>query len=456
MNYEAFARRDIVDAEAAIEQIAAHLEAYDNGGPDMQAASEALCVRFEMPIEPVKADWAERKAARAALEERQAKALRALTELEAAMRAAKQERPSVGVGQVEPVLEPLSVPQPMAEAAREQTGNMPDAFAKFRAWLNEQGQPKVEVRAEPKIEPEPEPRADPEPAATVVETGRVEETPKPPPEAEPVGEPGVGTGTGSAQPQGKAEGEDGPNIPDPEEPLTRPRFGELVLSWNQPQATANEFILREHYSKSKIGVPILKRQGKYYYRFNGTIWEPWSGDKIQSQMADFMSGAKKRVLDGNGDWAREKYKPPKQHVTDAVFFVETDSRVYLDDKCRAPMWLNTMEPAPDWIVFSNKIVNVRTGEARPKTPNFWAHSALPFDWDPKALCPKFDQFLEDVFAGDKQAKELLEEWFGYCVTWDTNQHKALMMVGPTRCGKGTICHLAEMLVGADSCRSRPP
>ncbi|MBA7554888.1 hypothetical protein ES705_47527 [subsurface metagenome] len=43
--------------------------------------------------------------------------------------------------------------------------------------------------------------------------------------------------------------------------------------------------------------------------------------------------------------------------------------------------------------------------------------------------------------------ELLQEWFGYCLTPDTRQHKMLMLVGPKRAGKGTIGRILTAILG---------
>jgi putative DNA primase/helicase len=321
--------------------------------------------------------------------------------------------------------------QDVAKAAGEQKGNKPDAFEGFRAWLNEQGRPKVEVRAEPKIEPEPEPRVEPKPAAGA-ETGRAEEMPKPTPEAEPaakVDDPGVETGTGSAQPQGETEGD------------AKPTAEPLFLRADTPQLTARAFIREEC---SKDGRPILVRHQEEYFRWNGTFYERLSDEKMQGSMAGFMGRAWKHAAHGK----KEQNQPRKAQVEEALYFVRNES--VLDDKLQPPMWLDTQKPAPDWITFRNGIVNVLTGEVRPLTPLFWAHSAADYDWDPNARCPVWDGTREDLFPGDDEAQQLLEEYIGYSMTEDIRFNKALMLIGVARSGKGTICRVQKMMVGPGS------
>jgi putative DNA primase/helicase len=44
----------------------------------------------------------------------------------------------------------------------------------------------------------------------------------------------------------------------------------------------------------------------------------------------------------------------------------------------------------------------------------------------------------------------LQELFGYCLTGDTSQQKAFLIVGPPRSGKGTIAKVLKRLVGTDN------
>lgn len=84
---------------------------------------------------------------------------------------------------------------------------------------------------------------------------------------------------------------------------------------------------------------------------------------------------------------------------------------------------------------------------RALTPDLWSHNALEFDWSPGADCQSWLRFLEDVFPGDAESKQFIEEWMGYCMTEETRFQKAAMLIGPKRSGKGTITHVLHQLVG---------
>jgi putative DNA primase/helicase len=86
----------------------------------------------------------------------------------------------------------------------------------------------------------------------------------------------------------------------------------------------------------------------------------------------------------------------------------------------------------------------------PHSPLWVSPVCLPYDYDPHATCPLWVKFLTEVFDGDKEKGELLQEWFGYCLTHDTSLHKILLMVGVPRAGKGTIWDILRGVVGVEA------
>ncbi len=86
--------------------------------------------------------------------------------------------------------------------------------------------------------------------------------------------------------------------------------------------------------------------------------------------------------------------------------------------------------------------------ACPATPRFFTTAALDYDFDANAGQPaEWLRFLHELWPDDPQSIATLQEWFGYCLMLDTRQQKCLMIVGPTRSGKGTIAKVLGLLVG---------
>ena len=60
---------------------------------------------------------------------------------------------------------------------------------------------------------------------------------------------------------------------------------------------------------------------------------------------------------------------------------------------------------------------------------------------------KWFDFLDALWPQEPNAADLLGEWFGYVISGRLDLHKILLMVGPTRGGKGAIARVLSALVG---------
>ncbi|PQO28512.1 hypothetical protein DTL21_28340 [Bremerella cremea] len=125
--------------------------------------------------------------------------------------------------------------------------------------------------------------------------------------------------------------------------------------------------------------------------------------------------------------------------------------VHLPDTVASPSWLgrppNDVD-VEDVLPCRTTLLHLPTMERLPPTPRFFTLNALDVDPDPLAPEPKnWYQFLHQLFDGDCESHDLLQEWFGYCLTADTSLQKILLMVGPKRSGKGTIARVLRRLVG---------
>ncbi len=127
----------------------------------------------------------------------------------------------------------------------------------------------------------------------------------------------------------------------------------------------------------------------------------------------------------------------------------------LSHQVQPPMWLtdNLWRPE-DVISTENAIVHLPSYVdglqyySLPSTPSFFNVSALDYQFDDKKPdCPNWTAFLNELWPTDQECIDTLQEWFGYCLTPDTRQQKMLLMIGPKRSGKGTICRVLRSVVG---------
>jgi len=119
------------------------------------------------------------------------------------------------------------------------------------------------------------------------------------------------------------------------------------------------------------------------------------------------------------------------------------------DRMAPPVWLDSDGPPPlEIVALRNGLLHVTIGELLPPTPRFFTRNALDIDFAADAPPPvEWLRFVNEVFP-NPIAVALLQDWFGYLLLPDTALQKIMLLVGPTRSGKGVIQHVITALVGA--------
>lgn len=103
--------------------------------------------------------------------------------------------------------------------------------------------------------------------------------------------------------------------------------------------------------------------------------------------------------------------------------------------------------APRLLGVANGVVNLRTGALRQGEPGdrITFHSAIAFD--PDAGCPRWDQFLDEIFDGDRALVGFIARAVGYSLTGDTREQCLFTCHGSGSNGKSTFLKVLRDLAG---------
>ena len=107
------------------------------------------------------------------------------------------------------------------------------------------------------------------------------------------------------------------------------------------------------------------------------------------------------------------------------------------------------DPQPDHINVRNGMINWRTGELEPHSPDYGSTIQLPVTYDPDATCPQFEQFIQQVLPEDC-VEQFVWELIGYLLYAGNPLHIAILMYGKGRNGKGTLLRLLDKLLGTQN------
>lgn len=167
----------------------------------------------------------------------------------------------------------------------------------------------------------------------------------------------------------------------------------------------------------------LCRNQKNWYFYTGKAWEFLDDDDISHEIAMAMA--------------------PSLPMIAAVSGTTTMIEKLLHTKGK-----KIGEGIPDNLIFvQNGVLDINTGTLYAHDKSFFTTNIMPYDYNPNVATPVWNQFLEEIFEGDREMTDLLQEWFGYMMSSSYDYHKVLLMLGPRRCGKGTIGHIIKLLVG---------
>jgi putative DNA primase/helicase len=197
---------------------------------------------------------------------------------------------------------------------------------------------------------------------------------------------------------------------------------------------AAQALIRKHFSAPDGSVLIRFWQDEFYV-FDGKCYKPYPIADLREQLyREAPRTVKKRQIDDALDALRA--------------FANLSNRI------PAHSWLTPLPTDPDprvLIPMQNGLLNTTTRILLPSTPRFFATYALTFPYDPAAPAPaRWLDFLDQLWPIDSESIATLQEWFGYCLTTDTSQQKALLIVMPKRGGKGTIGRVLTALLGREN------
>lgn len=103
-------------------------------------------------------------------------------------------------------------------------------------------------------------------------------------------------------------------------------------------------------------------------------------------------------------------------------------------------------------------LNFDIGEFDPITMTMHDHNKenystlrMPYPYHHSAKCELWDNTLLGIFENNQDKIDLLQEFFGYCLTRDTKQRKALLLIGQSNCGKSTILWTLRNMIGEQNC-----
>jgi putative DNA primase/helicase len=214
--------------------------------------------------------------------------------------------------------------------------------------------------------------------------------------------------------------------------------GLLLPSPSQPMAVARVFVRQCLHDK----ILTLRYWRGGWWMWKTTHWVEVHDDSVRSILYRFTENALYQEGRAPRPWAPNRHKIGD--LIDALTGI-----CLLPNEIDQPCWLEG-EAADGNVIVSvkNGLLDVSRRRLIPHTPNFFNQTSVPFDYNAGAAEPRrWLNFLAELWPDQPDAIDVLGEWFGYVVSGRTDLHKILLMVGPTRGGKGAIARILTAMIG---------
>lgn len=231
---------------------------------------------------------------------------------------------------------------------------------------------------------------------------------------------------------------------------------------SQPYHVAQEILEEKYTATDKFSEPYTLG----YYRddwvfFTGAHWLTGPSaagveKQLKGQLFRLLGDAHYLVEDNADDTSEistRPWNPTPARVNNVAETMMLEVNDYLDDRRDAPFWVlprETDHSAAELVSLRNGLLHLPTRTLVKHTARLFNTWSLPFDYEADAECPSWMAFLDDVFEHDPDGALLLQEFAGYAVSGRSDMHKALLIIGPPRAGKGTFCRILTRLLGTDN------
>lgn len=192
---------------------------------------------------------------------------------------------------------------------------------------------------------------------------------------------------------------------------------------------------------SELGRIYIQRYGKYtifargqWYRYADGVWSPIPDFEIKVEVWKLLE-----MHEGH-PW----FLKPNEGMRKSVMAYAQAHLAVSEEK---------LDSHPHLINLKNGIYNLDADSLMPHDSALYLTSQLPFDFDPAAICPIWNLYIQSTFtdrAGQITDQELiyfLQEAIGYSLTTDISHQVMFWCIGEGENGKGVLFHVLMTLGG---------
>jgi len=236
----------------------------------------------------------------------------------------------------------------------------------------------------------------------------------------------------------------------------------LIREYWDPEYLAYRHL--ERYDRKQPGSRLAYHRDSWF-NYNGTTWKELSAHELAKYVRQTVKSVFIEAFEAQRTREEGNRKPIRMIKGEVPATIDA-----LGAMCLIPdsVELNTYfelektRERRNYLRLKNGILdidamlrNAELSEALlPHTPAWFSTVCLPYELDMEASCPQWMRFLQTSII-DPELIDLLQEWAGYVLTYDTKHQKMLLMYGEGANGKSVCSAAFQALLGKENCSTVP-
>jgi putative DNA primase/helicase len=97
--------------------------------------------------------------------------------------------------------------------------------------------------------------------------------------------------------------------------------------------------------------------------------------------------------------------------------------------------------------FNNGVYDLNKDAFREGRPSDYISQTVGYNYDETATCPRFEQFLEEIFNGNQKLIDYMHKYIGYTISGDISDQSFLLLHGSGSNGKSVFLETLRILLG---------
>ncbi len=222
-----------------------------------------------------------------------------------------------------------------------------------------------------------------------------------------------------------------------------------------PSASIDEE-LKQLQSKTSVGQAELfavKYGGEFKYNhfreiwlhYESPCWRPDADRAVFRSATEFVRSQQRSAIELVDRNAR---------ADELAFAMKAESKRALEDLIKCSTWNSSFaDKGENWdtdpwlLACNNGVIDLRTGLLREGHPSDRITLKCSVDYTPSAECPRWWQFLSEIFGADTDLVEFVWRLCGYIITGQTTERIVPMFYGRGANGKSVFLNVLATILG---------